>query len=72
MSPTIKFSDEEYNEVLEIKKICKKLKELGDEIENRCNDILSMYATYGLEVPKKRDSRTRKEYKISRQSVDFN
>ena len=72
MSPTIKFSDKEYDEVIALKKLGNKLKEIGNDIENRCDRILSTYATYGLEVPVKRNKRITEEYRVSRQNVDFN
>jgi len=59
--PKIQVNDKDYNELMEILDIALSLEMGGKLIREKVENILATYATYGVEVPKKRIKRILKD-----------
>ena len=69
---TLKTNTDLYNELKSYIKIGESLIELGEKLRDKSYNVLSTYATYGVEVPEKRIKDIIKNNDISRKQVEVN
>ena len=69
---TLKTNTDLYNELKSYIKIGESLIELGEKLRDKSYNVLSTYATYGVEVPEKRIKNIIKNNDISRKQVEVN
>ena len=69
---TLKTNTNLYNELKSYVKIGETLIELGEKLRDKSYNVLSTYATYGVEIPEKRIRKLVKSNDISRKQVEVN
>jgi hypothetical protein len=69
---TLKTNTDLYEELKGYVKIGETLIELGEKLRDKSYNVLSTFATYGVEVPEKRIKKLIKNNDISRKQVEVN